>query len=455
MADMLAQVLTAAQADAYRSNRAGAGIDPRRVSGFVLRLADLAGLGPEGILSLARAGHPDVAGAPAQYRADPLSVLVFGAGADVRGCLISSAATEVGGTLDADAFAAPYTGHALLAGGDGRLAAEFLVNGSALLPIGAELRAVDIAGSRTLAHLGVAADGSATWLPGSGPTAAVALREPGERQLFAEIGGRRVPAFQVGPDAVGVLAPDSRSAWLCFPAAAEYSPTPLGCLAITPLTSVDAIWRAETWVTWRGHTLLAEAVEAETVRVLHLGRPLPEFAGAGFAGDQYHGFRAVLPRAEVTGYDPQAGFYSPGRRPVRTDSAAPFLRGENRRFHNGFAVEAGLAPVPCWSAPDPHGVPRTVFRAPDYRAALVMHPDLTERWHDADGGVLLPLPLGTAPALAATLVTTGAGEFVVEGADGESLIARAVGSDAAAAPVRLAPQSVTRREDALVRPQRG
>ena len=52
VADMLAQVLTAAQADAYRSNRAGAGIDPRRVSGFVLRLADLAGLGPEGILSL-------------------------------------------------------------------------------------------------------------------------------------------------------------------------------------------------------------------------------------------------------------------------------------------------------------------------------------------------------------------------------------------------------------------
>lgn len=453
MAEMFAQVLTWAKADAYRGNRPAAGIDPRRVSGFVVRLGDLAGLDARGVLALVRATHPDVSGEPARYEDAPLALLVFGAGADVRGCLASSAATEVGGTLASDQFAAPWTGNGLLVGPDQRLATEHLVNGSALLPVGSELWAVEGGDSRVVARLGVAPDGSPQWRADDG-AGAVALRQDGEHQLFAEIAGRRVPAFGVGDDAIGVLAPDSRAAWLCHPAAAEYTDTPLGCLAIYPLETVDAIWRAETFAEWHGQQLVVEEFTGPTVRVLHVGRPLPGMAEAGFVGDQYHGFRAELPRSEIGRLDPQVGGYRPGRRPARTDAAAPFLPGENRRYHTDFTVGESVAPVPCWWAPDASGTSRPVLRAPDLRAALVMYPEYPERWQDADGGVLVPLPEGAPVARAATSVTTATPPpYVVEGADGESLVARREGSPSDSPPERISPAALGTREDALFLPQ--
>lgn len=446
MTEVLAQVLTRAQADAYLGNRSAAGIEPARASGFAVRLGDLKGLTASQILAVAHAEHPDASGLPASYSTDPLPMLVFAVGPDARACTVDSAATVIGGTVDFSRFVPPFTGQGRVSADD-LLAVEYLVDGSALLPCGSELWMVSGTERTLVGRLGPGPDGRPIWSP-SGSAGAVALATEGEHQLFAEVAGRRVPAWEVGEDALGVLAPDSRAAWLCFPAAAEYVTTPAGCLAIYPLSHVDAVLRAETRVQWRGHELIAEAFGELEVSVLHVGAPLPGMAEAGFVGDQYHGFRARLPRTEVSGADPQVTRYEPGSRPERTDSAAPFLPGENRRFHTDFLVEAGQAPLPVWWAEDPAAQPTAALRAPDVRAALVMHEGLATRWSDGEGGVLLPVQ-GAELAGAATRIETDGETFLVEGADGQRLVARPVGSRSDAQPVLIEPERVLAREDAL------
>lgn len=449
MADVLAQVLTRAQAEAYRQTRTEAGIDPLRISGFAVALADVRGLAPAAILELTRAaGHPGTSGEPVHYDTDPLALLVFANGPDVRACTTTSAASVAGGPLASDAYQSPWTGTGLLATRAGQVAAEYVVQGSALLPLGAELWAVNADQSWVVARLGVGADSVPVWQAPDAPDAAVALRQPGEHQLFAEIAGRVVPALQVGEDAVGVLAPDSRAAWLCYPAASEYTDTPLGCLAIYPLREVDAILRLETRAPWDDRQVLVESVGEETVSVLYQGPPLPGLVEAGFQGDQYHGFRATLARSSVGRLEPEGGRYEPGARPARTAAAAAFCEGENRRFHVDFLSQPGLAPLPVWWAPDAAGVPRPVVKVPDRRAALLMAPGAGELWSDGDGGILVPVD----PALlvqAATAVTAGDGaEYVVEGSDGTHLVGWPAGV-AATAPRLIAAGDVVRRDDAL------
>lgn len=454
MVTYYAQVLTDEQAQAYTSNARAAGIDPSRVSGFVVAFPDIATLEPEALVSATNAAHPDVHGVPLSYPTGHVMLLVFAAGVDARICTVSSASVQVGGTVDLSRFEPPFTGNGF-AGGSGDPVVEFLVDGSCLLPPGAQVRRVEADGHHdVIAVLGAGEDGAPCWQPAGTPTTVPVSVQRGEHDLFIELGGHALPAVQVNDDMIGVLAPDSRAAWLCHPGADAYVPVASGCLSLYALGHVDSVHRLETRTVWKGLACIVEGVTPDDVQLLHIGKPDAALSGAGFLGDQYHGFRASLPRSEVPDVTVHLAGLTPGTRPRRQGTQAPFIEGENRRFHEAFLSEEGKGPLPLWSAPGPDGEIHGVLRVPDARALSLMAPGTRTAWSDADGGLLVPMDEaapGARQVSALTRVQTDDGVLhVVEGVDGRSYVGSRVEQDRISPDLeRIPPARVVSREDAL------
>lgn len=449
-----AQVLTDEQARAYTSTVRTAGIDPLRVSGFVVGYSDIATLRPGALVAAVNAAHPDVHGIPVTYPSDHVMLLVFAAGANARICTTPSTSVQMGGTVDLARFDPPFTGNGF-AGGSGDPVAESLVDAACLLPPGAQVRRVDTDGShQVVAILGAAEDGSPRWQTADEISPAPVSQQQGEHELFIELGGHALPAIQVNEDMIGVLAPDSRAAWLCHPGADVYVTVTSGCMSLYSLDHVDSVHRLETRTVWRGLTCVVEGLTPDSVSLLRIGRPDVALASAGFLGDQYHGFRAVLPRSEVPSVTIDLAGLTPGIRPRRQDTDAPFVEGENRRFHETFISEEDKGPLPLWSAPGPDGNLHDVLRAPDARALSLMAPGVETFWRDADGGVLVSLE-EVAPdarrASALTRVRTDDGALhLVEGVDGQLYVGNRVEQDRISPDVeRIPPARVVSREDAL------
>ncbi|MDY6214741.1 MAG: hypothetical protein SPH79_09675 [Schaalia hyovaginalis] len=461
MSDTYLQVLTEAQAKAYLSNTASTGIHPGRIAGFFCREADVAGLKPVDILAAVRPEHQTLTGAYQQYNPRELHVLIVHVNPDVQMATTSSTLSEQSDP-PLTRFSTPVTGTGFAASTNDSIIPEYLSITGALLAPGDQIRRIDADGvSTVLATYSATPEGAPRWISADAPDEGHVLLQDGEHALFMEIGGHALPAYMQDPDHLALIAPDSRAAWFCHPAADAYVLAGPGrVLSIYSLAHIDSLHRLETTARWQGLTICVEGITDEHVDALFVGRPYQGMAEAGFVGDQYHGFRARLPRSEVSDYTIAMSGLTPGRRPVRPDEAAPFLSGEEAAFKQYFLHQQDRAPLPLWAAPGPDGRTHPVIRVPDRRALQVMVPGCREAWADADGGALVPITQfdpGASVINAVTRLTdTDGDQWLCQSVSSGAFLAQRILPDGVDPQLQeIPPTRIRKREDILYQAEHG
>lgn len=457
MAVFLSQLLTGEQTKVYFANKTATGVNSSRISGFCLPYSDALGLKPAEIIELFEAEHPGIDGKPVSFREDDLYLLVFEASMAIRMDLVTAAIPQMDGTISPDRFLAPFRGMGLSGLGD-HLSVQYLVDGSAPLPPGAQIRRVRPDGQhQVLGTYMPGPEGNLVWVPPDQQWSRPPTKNAGWHEFFIEISGMFYPAYELNGEQAGIMCPDSRAAWLMCPAYDFLIPMEKGVMACYAAEHIDRVCLLRTVATWRNKEVIIEGTgfEDQCAYVLYIGAPDDDLREWHFEGDQYHGFRACLPMSEVEDTLREIILtLDLGQRPRQAVPEGPYLEGEEATYHKHFLMVEDKNPIPVIPVATAEGTSAWGILVPDPRAAAVMAPEALES---------LPLPDGRRIVLtyeafpdsfvgsAVTVAVSDEAPFVISGvSDGNYVGFRITTSGFVNALEHIDPTQVTRRDERIL-----